>query len=124
MGKKEIGWGLFMDALRSDLVDIQGGTTGEGIHCGVMAGTVCEVVQTFGGVDLKGDYPEINPVLPQHWRGLSFGFSFKGSQYQLAITGEKLMIYAKSMKKEKIIVHLCGVLTELPQEEWVTVKCK
>ena len=30
MGRKELGWGLYMDALRSDLVDIQGGTTGEG----------------------------------------------------------------------------------------------
>jgi hypothetical protein len=58
-----------------------------------------------------------------HWRGLNFGFSFKGTQFQLAITGEKLMIFAKSVKKEKIIVHLCGVKTELPQGEWVTVKC-
>ncbi|MCK4991335.1 MAG: glycoside hydrolase family 65 protein, partial [Bacteroidales bacterium] len=36
LGMSDRGWELFMDALRSDLVDIQGGTTGEGIHCGVM----------------------------------------------------------------------------------------
>ncbi len=124
MGRREMGWELFMDALRSDLVDIQGGTTGEGIHCGVMAGTLCDVIFTFGGVNLKGDYPSIHPVLPHHWTGLKFAFTFRGTHYQLAITGEKLMIFAENAKKEKLIVDLCGVQTELPQGEWRTIKYK
>ncbi len=55
MGMTEMGWNLYLDALRSDLVDIQGGTTGEGIHCGVMAGTVYEVISTYAGLDLGGE---------------------------------------------------------------------
>ncbi|MDX2430724.1 MAG: beta-phosphoglucomutase family hydrolase, partial [Bacteroides sp.] len=124
MGRKEIGWELYMDALRSDLVDIQGGTTGEGIHCGVMAGTLCDVIFTFGGVNLKGDYPSINPVLPNHWSSLKFAFSYRGTQYQLAITDEKLMIFAENVKKEKIIVDICGAQTELPHGGWRTIGYK
>ncbi len=122
MGRKEIGWGLYMDALRSDLVDIQGGTTGEGVHCGVMAGTVCDVIFTFGGIDLRGDYPLINPSLPTHWRSLEFGFSFKGTHFKVAISRGKFMIFTENSGKEKIIVDLCGVHTILPKGEWFTVK--
>ena len=33
-------WELFLQALNSDIADLQGGTTHEGIHLGAMAGTV------------------------------------------------------------------------------------
>ena len=33
-------WDYFLEALESDIADVQGGTTGEGIHLGAMAGTV------------------------------------------------------------------------------------
>lgn len=120
MDRKELGWGLFMDALRSDLVDIQGGTTGEGIHCGVMAGTICDVSFTFGGVDLKGEYPIINPVLPAHWTKLEFAFSFKGSHFRVIINKENIMISASNDGKEKILINLCGDQTLLTQGEWHT----
>ena len=55
---------MYMDALKSDLVDIQGGTTGEGIHCGVMAGTVYKALCIFGGLDISGDIPSICPGPP------------------------------------------------------------
>ncbi len=122
MGRREIGWKLYMDALRSDLVDIQGGTTGEGVHCGVMAGTVCDIVFTFGGVDLKGDHPRVNPVLPDHWSKLEFRFSFKGAHYQVALDRKKIMIFARNEGKEKILVDLCGVHTLLPQGQWHSMK--
>jgi len=124
MGRREGSWELFMDALRSDLVDIQGGTTGEGIHCGVMAGTVCDVIFTFGGVNLRGRYPEITPALPGHWSSLEFGFNFKGTHYQIAVSSEELKIFAENEGKDEIIIHLCGVEIELPRGEWFIIKCK
>ncbi len=122
MGKKETGWEMFLDALRSDLVDIQGGTTGEGIHCGVMAGTVCEVIFTYGGLNLKGDHPVLNPALPGHWTGLKFNFSFKRTHYQVAITPGEVKISAENPGKDKIKVHLCGKFTELSRGVPVSVK--
>jgi trehalose/maltose hydrolase-like predicted phosphorylase len=113
MERRETGWSLYMDALRSDLVDIQGGTTGEGIHCGVMAGTVCDVIYTFGGLNLKGEWPSVDPALPSHWTGLRFRFTFRGVHYQVVIDGKEVKISQREGGKEKIKVHLCG------KEEWL-----
>jgi trehalose/maltose hydrolase-like predicted phosphorylase len=114
------GWELYMDALRSDLVDIQGGTTGEGVHCGVMAGTVYDVMATFAGLDLSGKIPSLQPVLPGHWKGLHFHFAFKGTDYQVAIDQKNIKIRGKNEDQLKIKVHLCGEEIELePDEEGV-----
>jgi beta-phosphoglucomutase family hydrolase len=115
MGMSERGWVLFMEALRSDLVDIQGGTTGEGVHCGVMAGTVYDVLVSFAGLDLHGEVPSLAPRLPGHWKGLDFQFAFRGMTILVSISGQQIKISGKKMGKEQIKFHLYGkelILTE------------
>ena len=46
---RERAWELFTEALASDLLDLQGGTTPEGVHLGAMAGTVDLVQRAFTG---------------------------------------------------------------------------
>jgi beta-phosphoglucomutase family hydrolase len=108
LGDYEKAWGMYMDALRSDLVDIQGGTTGEGIHCGVMAGTVYMVLSVFCRLDLSGDEPSLCPDLPEHWKGVKFNFTFRDTHFRVAIFPETLEIIADKSLKEKIKVHICG----------------
>jgi len=108
MGMCETGWQLYMDALRSDLVDIQGGTTGEGVHCGVMAGTVYDVLVSYAGLDLRGDIPVLNPKLPAHWKGLDFSFTFREKAYLVSIKGQQIKISGKNMGKDQIKFDLCG----------------
>lgn len=93
-GDFETGWSLYRDSLESDLNDIQGGTTGEGVHCGVMAGTVYDTLVSFGGLDLSGEHPVIDPNLPKEWKSLEFSFSHKGERYVVQITEDeaKLMV--------------------------------
>ena len=117
----DTGWELYMDALRSDLVDIQGGTTGEGIHCGVMAGTVYDAMATFAGLDLSGDVPSLQPVLPAHWKGLEFRLTFKGTDFQVSIDHNNIQIQGKNRDQLKIKVHLCGEELQL-QGDQVYVK--
>ncbi|MEN8230232.1 MAG: beta-phosphoglucomutase family hydrolase [Bacteroidota bacterium] len=121
MGLHEMGWGMYLDALRSDLVDIQGGTTGEGIHCGVMAGTVYDVISTFAGLNLQGNIPELTPSLPGHWKELDFRFTFKGTHFKVSVSESTLKISGKNGGKDKIKVHLCGKEIELSQDEPVSV---
>ncbi|MCD4696368.1 MAG: beta-phosphoglucomutase family hydrolase, partial [Bacteroidales bacterium] len=85
---KKLSWELYQDALTSDYNDIQGGTTGEGIHAGVMAGTVLIALQSYAGLNLKGDDVKFEPNLPKHWRTMQFGFDFKGVRYKCKITHE------------------------------------
>lgn len=122
LGLKQSGWELYLEALRSDLVDIQGGTTGEGIHCGVMAGTIYEVISTYAGLKLTESFPELDPSLPGHWKGLDFRFAFRGTAYQVSVSVNELKISGKNQGKEKIKVHLYGKQIELPQDELVSVR--
>ncbi len=85
VGDKALSNELYQDALGSDYIDIQGGTTGEGIHAGVMAGTVLIVLNTFAGVNFRGDLLTINPDLPENWKNLAFKLTFKGVDYAFEI---------------------------------------
>ena len=81
-----LSWELYEDALTSDYKDIQGGTTAEGIHAGVMAGTVLIAISTFAGVDLRGELLKVSPSLPKHWEKLEFSLVFKNTNYNFAIS--------------------------------------
>jgi len=124
LGMKDSGWELFMDALRSDLVDIQGGTTGEGIHCGVMAGTVYDVLVSYAGLDLSGDVLTLDPKLPAHWKGLDFRFTFRGKTFLVSISAKQIKISGKNMGKDQIKVHLCGEALRLSDGKSVSAAIK
>ena len=85
IGRNKLSWELYLDALRSDFVDIQGGTTAEGIHAGVMAGTIEIAQKAFAGLDLRGDNIVFEPSMPDHWRKMAFCFYFHGTLYHAEI---------------------------------------
>ncbi len=67
----------------SDYQDIQGGTTAEGIHTGVMAATIYVTLTTYAGVDLKEKILTIQPNLPEHWTSMTFNLQHRGLHYGL-----------------------------------------
>lgn len=89
---KKLSWELYKDALTSDYNDIQGGTTAEGIHAGVMAGTVMLAMSTFAGVDLRGELIKVQPNMPEHWKGLEFSLTFKNTDYHFVVTNKTVEI--------------------------------
>ncbi|MFI7497954.1 glycoside hydrolase family 65 protein [Streptomyces sp. NPDC049687] len=68
-------WNYVREALEADIADIQGGTTGEGIHLGAMAGTLDLVQRGLTGLQTREDALWLDPVpLP----ALSeYGFSLR-----------------------------------------------
>jgi HAD superfamily hydrolase (TIGR01509 family) len=94
IGRKELSWSMFQEAVTSDYNDIQGGTTAEGIHTGVMAGTIWIVYAAFAGIDFSGDLLQVNPRIPAHWELLSFAFQFKNTRFKFAFGAGKLAITA------------------------------
>jgi len=87
-------WTLFSEALFSDYYDIQGGTTAEGIHLGVMGATLTLTTRNFGGVRMLGDHLQVNPQLPEQWTGLQFKHTFRGTHYHFTITHQKVVVTA------------------------------
>ncbi|WKX68996.1 glycoside hydrolase family 65 protein [Streptomyces sp. XD-27] len=68
-------WTYCREALEEDVADLQGGTTGEGIHLGAMAGTLDLVQRGLTGLETREDALRLDPVpLP----ALSeYGFSLR-----------------------------------------------
>ena len=113
LGLNEEGWKLYLESLRSDLDDIQGGTTGEGIHCGVMAGTIYMVISVFFGADFSGDILSLCPRIPANWEKVNLNFTFRSAVYNLAADHKNMEISANGYGKEKIKVNICGRSAEL-----------
>lgn len=85
-------WELFLQALESDIDDIQGGTTPEGIHLGAMAGTVDIVQRCFTGLETRDDVLWLNPLLPAPVPCLSLRIRHRGHWLDLEVTHERLTI--------------------------------
>src|SRR5690606_15515795 len=58
-------WELLRQALESDISDVQGGTTREGIHLGAMAGTVDLVQRGQTGLEIRDGIIRLDPCLPE-----------------------------------------------------------
>ncbi|MFI8891624.1 glycoside hydrolase family 65 protein [Streptomyces paradoxus] len=68
-------WRYCQEALRGDIADLQGGTTGEGIHLGAMAGTLDLVQRGLPGLETRAGSLWLDPVpLPEL---SSYGFSIR-----------------------------------------------
>jgi beta-phosphoglucomutase family hydrolase len=112
IGRDELGWELYLEALKSDYVDIQGGTSAEGIHTGVMGGTVLMAMTAFGGLNLYDEMYHITPRLPKHWRQLSFRFTYRNDEYMITAGHSDLKIFPITLKDE-ISIRINGDVMNL-----------
>jgi len=87
---------MFSDAITSDYNDIQGGTTAEGVHTGVMAGTIWIAISAFAGIEFNKDNISINPNLPDKWRSIKFNLKFKNDYFSIELTSKRLEITSKT----------------------------
>ncbi|MDR0970336.1 MAG: HAD-IA family hydrolase [Lentimicrobiaceae bacterium] len=92
-GNYDLSWELYQEALSSDYNDIQGGTTAEGIHAGVMSGTILIALNTFAGLNYRENQLHINPNLPKYWQSISFNITFKHIDYMFEIDAKTVQIY-------------------------------
>lgn len=79
-------WQLFQEAITSDLIDIQGGTTKEGIHTGAMAGTVDLVQRGYTGLGVEGETLVLDPAIPPELGSLSTTIRFRNRWVEIRIT--------------------------------------
>jgi trehalose/maltose hydrolase-like predicted phosphorylase len=88
----ESSWDRFLVALHSDADDIQGGTTKEGIHMGVMSGTLDLMQRNYAGAHVYDDVLHFDPRLPSRLDSLSFSMQFRGTPIQVTLTGDHLTL--------------------------------
>jgi beta-phosphoglucomutase family hydrolase len=121
-GNDHLCWDMYLDALASDFNDIQGGTTGEGIHAGVMGGTVLSAITTFGGLNWNGVCLRLDPDLPKNWKSLKFRFHFKKLVYNFFITRDFVRIIFEGKEKQKASIFVRGIKYELVSAKKLEIK--
>ena len=85
-------WKWFCSALESDVMDIQQGTTLEGIHLGAMAGTVDLVQRCYTGLEVRDGTLFFDPNLPRDLGSLKLSVRYRGMWMDLRITTSELAI--------------------------------
>ena len=90
--KREMSWHLFKEALESDVSDIQGGTTAEGIHLGAMAGTIDLVQRCYMGIETRQDRLQLNPYLPNELKRVQFDIMYRQQWVNFTVTSNRLKV--------------------------------
>ena len=87
-------WQRFLVALESDVGDVQGGTTQEGIHLGVMAGTLDLVQRAYLGTEIRDDVLTFDPVMIDQLDGLHLAMQFRRAHITVSLDGRRLTVAA------------------------------
>jgi trehalose/maltose hydrolase-like predicted phosphorylase len=117
----ETAWSWFAEALKSDIQDTQGGTTQEGIHCGVMAGTIDTVTRYFTGIAFHNDMLNVRPNLPAHWKRFETNLTFRGSWYRIVMSTESVSITLTESTAGELPALICGHTVTLKKGSETTV---
>lgn len=102
----ETAWEHYTRALRSDVQDTQGGTTPEGIHTAVMAGTVQYLVAWAAGVHARDGRLYISPRLPTGIRSVRFTFVVTGVALNVWVEGSSIEVASPSGARGTIPVTI------------------
>jgi len=108
-------WRLFEEALKTDVEDIQGGTTQEGIHLGAMAGCVDIVQRCFTGLEARGNVLRFNPQFPEELDRVKFHLRYRGHWIDLDINKDRVLIEALQSGAEPVSVQIRDAVYELEQ---------
>jgi trehalose/maltose hydrolase-like predicted phosphorylase len=71
-------WRYVQEAIEADIADVQGGTTGEDIRLGAMAGTLDLVQRGLTGLETREDAPWLDPVPLPPLSEYGFSLHYRG----------------------------------------------
>jgi alpha,alpha-trehalase len=105
---------FFKQALASDVNDIQGGTTQEGIHLGAVAGTVDLLQRGYSGMEAGADgvlrfKPNLDPELGR----LDFCIYFHNRWIDVSVEGEDIRLTSEITDRPAIQVECRGTTASL-----------
>ena len=118
---REQSWELFLEALHSDVDDIQGGTTKEGIHLGAMAGTIDLLQRCYTGIEPRDDGLRLHPVLPVELGSLGFSIRYRGHLVHLEFTTETARVGVDLAEGAPINVDVNGTPASVRPGETIDV---
>jgi len=88
-------WRFLLGVLQSDIADVQGGTTAEGIHLGAMAGTLDIVLLCLTGMQAHGDTLRFDPALPPQVKHLRYSVHYRGHRVEIILTENHMSVSSR-----------------------------
>nr|WP_231985694.1 trehalose-phosphatase [Mycobacterium sp. E3247] len=98
----------FVQVLASDVVDIQGGTTSEGIHLAAMAGSIDLLQRCFTGLETRDDRLILSPQWPKALDPIEFPFVYRGQRLHLRVSGRAADLTSEAGNSASIAVECRG----------------
>lgn len=102
---RDFAWELFCGVLRSDVDDVQGGTTPEGIHLGAMAGSVDIAMRQYAGVSLDEEMISFEPRLPAALTHMGLRIRHRQHWFKLDIHPEKFQLSLEANTPARVQVY-------------------
>ncbi len=102
-------WRYFREALQSDVADIQGGTTPEGVHIGAMGGLDDVLLTRYAGIDTLGETLSLDPCLPEELPALRLAIVYRGRRVALDLTRERVRISLDGESETPLEVMVQGI---------------
>ncbi len=106
-------WELLSQALDSDIADLQGGTTKEGVHLGAMAGTVDLIQRCYTGIEPRANVLTFNPRLPDELTRLRTTVRYRGQTLDLEVTHDKLFVASRPFTAYPITIAYRGQVRDI-----------
>jgi trehalose/maltose hydrolase-like predicted phosphorylase len=120
----EQAWQFLLRALESDIADVQGGTTAEGIHLGAMAGTVDIVLRCLTGMRARGPVLRFDPALPPQVKQLKFSVHYRGHRIDVELAEAHVRLSSRpgGAQPIQVLVHDQTIELAPGQEQGVSLK--
>ena len=122
----EQAWQFLLRALESDIADVQGGTTAEGIHLGAMAGTVDIVLRCLTGMRARGPVLRFEPALPPQVKQLKFSVHYRGHRIDVELAEALVRLSSRpgGAQPIQVLVHDQTIELAPGQEREVALECE
>jgi trehalose/maltose hydrolase-like predicted phosphorylase/beta-phosphoglucomutase-like phosphatase (HAD superfamily) len=111
--RPEEAWRFLQHALESDVSDVQGGTTAEGIHLGAMAGTVDIVLRCLTGMRALGPVLRFDPALPTEVKQLRFSVHYRGQRVDVDLAEDRIHLSVRPGGGSPVNLLVHGQAVEL-----------
>ena len=104
----DLAWELFKDALGVDVLDLQAGTTAEGIHTGAMSGTVDLMQRAYTGWESRDGALSFNPCLPPKVEALHLRVRYRGHSLDVTVTQDTFQLTSRPGLAAPVQVSIKG----------------